>query len=70
MSQLEEAEANLAVIEKEFQDLTDLKERLRNKVDTQLSEKSALQEKSNKTRRKMEQANRLIKSLEENEKRW
>jgi hypothetical protein len=35
-----------------------------------MAEKSALLEKSNKTRRKMEQANRLIKSLEENEKRW
>jgi hypothetical protein len=35
-----------------------------------MAEKNALQEKANKTKKKMEQANRLINSLQDNKDRW
>jgi len=35
-----------------------------------MSEKNALQEKAAKTRKKMDQANRLINSLQDNKERW
>jgi hypothetical protein len=35
-----------------------------------MAEKNALLEKANKTRRKMDQANRLINSLQDNKIRW
>jgi len=35
-----------------------------------MAEKTALQEKAQKTRKKMDQANRLINSLQDNKDRW
>lgn len=63
MAELKEAEDNLAAAENELAEVTALKERLRKKFDAQMSEKTALQEKAAKTRKKMDQANRLIMSL-------
>jgi dynein heavy chain len=60
---LMEAEANLAAAEAELKETQDLKAMLQRKFDDQMSEKNALQEKAAKTRKKMDQANRLINSL-------
>jgi dynein heavy chain, axonemal len=54
MGELQEAETNLAAAESELKEVTDLKERLRKKFDAQMAEKKALEEKANKTRRKMD----------------
>lgn len=54
MAQLKEAEENLAAAEAELAEVTALKERLRQKFDAQMSEKTALQERAAKTRRKMD----------------
>ena len=35
-----------------------------------MAEKNALQERAAKTRKKMDQANRLINSLQDNKERW
>lgn len=70
MAELKEAETNLAAAENELREVTELKERLRKKFDAQMAEKKALEEKANKTRRKMDQANRLINSLQDNKDRW
>jgi phage shock protein A len=63
MGELKEAEDNLASAENELAEVTALKERLRKKFDAQMAEKNALQERAAKTRKKMDQANRLINSL-------
>jgi dynein heavy chain len=70
MAQLREAEENLAAAENELAEVTALKERLRKKFDAQMAEKNALQERAAKTRKKMDQANRLINSLQDNKDRW
>lgn len=43
---------------------------LRKKFDDQMAQKQALQDKAAKTRKKMDQANRLINSLQDNKERW
>lgn len=70
MGELKEAEDNLAAAENELKEVTELKERLRKKFDSQMAEKNALQERAQKTRKKMDQANRLINSLGDNKERW
>lgn len=70
MGELKEAEDNLASAENELAEVTALKERLRKKFDAQMGEKNALQERAAKTRKKMDQANRLINSLQDNKVRW
>lgn len=67
---LQEAEANLAAAEAELKETQDLKASLQRKFDDQMSEKNALQERAAKTRKKMDQANRLINSLQDNKDRW
>jgi dynein heavy chain, axonemal len=67
---LEEAEAELASKQAELDACNALKEKLRRKFDDQMAEKNALLEKANKTRKKMDQANRLINSLGDNKDRW
>ena len=64
------AEANLAAAQKELDDCNALKENLRKKFDQQMAEKNELQEKALKTKRRMDQANRLINSLSDNKSRW
>jgi hypothetical protein len=51
---LREAEENLAKANAELDECNALKERLRLKFDAQMAEKTALQEKAAKTRRKMD----------------
>jgi len=60
----------LAAAEKELEEVQSLQARLKAKYDGQMAEKNALQEKANKTKKKMEQANRLINSLADNKVRW
>jgi len=60
----------LAAAEKELEEVQALQARLKAKYDGQMAEKNALQEKANKTKKKMEQANRLINSLGDNKDRW
>jgi len=67
---LMEAEANLASAEAELKETQDLKAMLQKKFDDQMAEKNALQERAAKTRKKMDQANRLINSLQDNKERW
>lgn len=67
---LQEAEANLAAAEAELKETQDLKAALQKKFDDQIAEKTALQERAAKTRKKMDQANRLINSLQDNKERW
>jgi dynein heavy chain len=67
---LQDAEANLAAAEAELKETQDLKAMLQKKFDDQMSEKNALQERAAKTRKKMDQANRLINSLQDNKERW
>ncbi len=67
---LRDAEENLAAAEEELNVCKRLKETLQKKFDDQMAEKNALQEKAAKTRKKMDQANRLINSLQDNKERW
>lgn len=67
---LNEAEANLAAAEAELKETQELKATLQKKFDDQMAEKNALQERAAKTRKKMDQANRLINSLQDNKERW
>lgn len=70
MAELKDAEEKLADAENELEEVSALKERLRKKFDAAMGEKNALQERAAKTRKKMEQANRLINSLQDNKDRW
>jgi dynein heavy chain len=60
----------LAEAEAELDACNQLKARLKKKYDDQMAEKQALQDKAAKTRRKMDQANRLINGLKDERKRW
>ena len=60
---LSEAEANLAAAQAELDACNAEKARLKQKFDNSMAEKNELQEKAAKTRKKMDQANRLINSL-------
>lgn len=67
---LRDAEASLAAAQAELDQCRILKETLQKKFDDQMAEKNALQEKAARTRKKMDQANRLINSLQDNKERW
>lgn len=60
----------LAEAEAELEECNQLKARLKKKFDDQMAEKQALQDKAAKTKRKMDQANRLINGLKDERKRW
>jgi dynein heavy chain, axonemal len=60
----------LAEAEAELDACNQLKARLKKKYDDQMAEKQALQDKAAKTKRKMDQANRLINGLAGERKRW
>jgi hypothetical protein len=54
MAELREAEANLADAQAELHEVNELQAALRRKFDASMGEKKALEEKANKTRRKMD----------------
>jgi dynein heavy chain len=70
MAELKEAEDSLAAAENELAEVKALKERLKKKFDLQMAEKKDLEDKAAKTKKKMDQANRLINSLQDNKERW
>jgi len=67
---LKEAEGKLEAAQAELAEVEALKQALRKKFDIQMEEKQALLERAQKTRKKMDQANRLINSLQDNKIRW
>jgi len=69
-AQLAEAEEKLAAAEAELNEVNRLKAELKAKFDAQMAAKDALMEKAMKTKRKMDQANKLINSLGDNKVRW
>lgn len=69
-AQLAEAEEKLAAAEAELFEVNRLKAELKAKFDAQMAAKDALMEKAMKTKRKMDQANKLINSLADNKIRW
>ena len=70
MGELKVAEDSLAQAQSDLADVTALKERLRKEFDASMAKKNQLQETAAKTRKKMDQANRLINSLQDNKDRW
>ena len=60
----------LAEAEAELDECNQLKARLKKKYDDQMDEKQKLQDRAAKTRRKMDQANRLINGLKDERKHW
>jgi len=69
-AQLLEAEEKLAAAQAELEEVNKLKADLKAKFDAQMAAKDALMEKAMKTKRKMDQANKLINSLADNKVRW
>jgi len=69
-AELAEAEEKLAAAEAELNEVNALKASLKAKFDAQTAAKDALMEKAMKTKRKMDQANKLINSLADNKIRW
>lgn len=67
---LKEAESKLDAAQAELAEVEALKQALRKKFDIQMEEKQALVERAQRTRKKMDQANRLILSLQDNKLRW
>mmetsp|Transcript_34956 Transcript_34956/g.25438 ORF Transcript_34956/g.25438 Transcript_34956/m.25438 type:complete len:963 (+) Transcript_34956:351-3239(+) len=67
---LKEAESKLEAAQAELAEVEALKQALRKKFDIQMEEKQALVERAQRTRKKMDQANRLILSLQDNKLRW
>ena len=64
------AKAELKEANDELRKVEELVAQLQQQVDTQKAEKKMLQETAMKTKRKMEQATRLINSLSDERKRW
>jgi len=60
----------LSAAEAELNEVNRLKAELKAKFDAQIAARDALQEKALKTKRKMDQANKLINSLADNKTRW
>ena len=69
-AQLAEAEEKLAAAEAELTEVNRLKAELKAKFDAQIAARDALMDKAMKTKRKMDQANKLINSLADNKVRW
>jgi len=69
-AELEEAEANLAEAETELAEVQRLKAELKATFDSEMKKKTDLEENAAKTKKKMDQANRLINSLADNKVRW
>lgn len=67
---LEEAQQRLAEAKAQLDEVNAVKAELRARFDAAEENKRELQEKAAKTKKKMDQANRLINSLEDNKVRW
>ena len=69
-AQLAEAEEKLSAAQAELAEVNRLKAELKAMFDSKVAERDALQDKAMKTKRKMDQANKLINSLADNKARW
>lgn len=67
---LKDAEANAAAAEAELNEVNAFKAKLKAEFDESQAVVQGLQDKANRTKRKMDQAARLISSLEDNKIRW
>lgn len=70
LAELREAEQKLKEAESELQEVEALKANLKKQFDASMKEKNDLEEKAAKTKKKMDQATRLINSLKDNKDRW
>ena len=68
--ELAEAQENLRVAQVELDEVNATKQKLREQYDEKVAYKQELTDDANKTKKKMDQANRLINSLEDNKIRW
>lgn len=68
--QLQTARNELAAAQADLDAVNALKDNLRKMFDEKLAAKQELETKAAKTKKKMEQANRLINSLDDNKVRW
>lgn len=68
--ELEEAQEKLREAQEQLEEVNRVKAELRGRFDAEVAKKDALAEAAAKTRKKMEQANRLINSLQDNKGRW
>mmetsp|Transcript_610 Transcript_610/g.1165 ORF Transcript_610/g.1165 Transcript_610/m.1165 type:complete len:1301 (-) Transcript_610:61-3963(-) len=69
-TELKEAETDLAAAESELQQVRALQEALNKKFNAQQAELDGLQARAAKTKKKADQAKKLINSLEDNKVRW
>jgi len=67
---LEEAKSKLAAAQAQLDAVNAQKAALKKKFEEEAAKKQALQDKAMKTKKKMDQANRLINSLQDNKVRW
>jgi dynein heavy chain len=67
---LAEAQAKLAEAKGQLDEVNAIKSELRARYDTEVAKKQELADAAAKTRKKMDQANRLINSLQDNKVRW
>lgn len=67
---LEEARQKLAEAKKQLDEVNAIKAALRARYDGEVAKKQELADAAQKTRKKMDQANRLINSLQDNKVRW
>ena len=68
--ELEEAQAALKSAQEELDEVNAVKAKLKAQYDEKTAYKQELTDDSNRTKKKMDQANRLINSLEDNKVRW
>ena len=68
--ELEEAQEKLREAQQQLEEVNAVKAELRARFDAEVAKKDALAEAAAKTRKKMDQANRLINSLQDNKIRW
>ena len=68
--ELEDAQAALKSAQEELDEVNRIKAKLKATYDEKTAYKQELTDDSNKTKKKMDQANRLINSLEDNKVRW
>jgi len=68
--ELQKAKEELAAAQADLDAVNALKDSLRKSYDERLAAKQELETKAAKTKKKMEQANRLINSLDDNKVRW
>lgn len=69
-AELQEAQEELAAAKAQLDEVNNVKAELRARYDNEVAKKQQLADAAAKTRKKMDQANRLINSLQDNKVRW